>query len=171
VVTQTLRTFATWEYFDPRPLGLEERMPAYQRAATYLLENAKLDASDVYDLTPWTWLGNWFVDFGGLLRYQQAIVDNQQVMTNSGYTILTKYVGTSTYGWPLPSQYNGIPPYTKGVVRSFTPATASVKQLRITRRPCSPYAVGPTWNLSTLQWGILGALGLSRGPGLPNIIS
>jgi len=171
-LTQTLRTFATWEYFVPRPLGLEDRLPAYQQAALNLIESTKLDASVVYDLTPWTWLGNWFVDFGGLLRYQQSIVDNQQVMTNSGYTILTKYEGSTTFAAINPTVNNGTYPYFKGTVPNFMPVTANVKQLRITRRPCSPYAVTPSWSsFSNLQWGILGALGLARSPGSANIVS
>lgn len=168
-ITQHIRTFATWEYFVPRPLGLEERLPAYRLAAENLLSTAKLDASVIYDLTPWTWLGNWFADIGGLLRYQQAVIDNHQVMSNSGYTIQTEIVGAVTYDGQIPNAKNGVGNYFKMYYLNHPASTSSFRQKRVIREPCSPYAVGPTWDFSLQQWGILGALGLSRSPGVPNI--
>lgn len=165
---QSIRTHATWEYFVPMPFGLRERLPAYRLAAENLLGTFKFDASVVYDLTPWTWLGNWFADIGGLLRYQQAIVDNQQVMTNSGYTITTENVGTVTLDGQVSNGKIGYP-YFKMYSIDHPASTSSYRHKRVIREPCSPYAVGPTWDFSLQQWGILGALGLSRGFGIPNI--
>lgn len=168
--TQRIRTYATWEYFVPRPLGLEERMSAYRLAATNLLETFKLEPSVVYDLTPWSWLVNWFFDFGGLLRYQQAVSQNNMVMTCSGYSILSDYFGEVTLSGYIPTANNGTYPYYMGEVTSFMPTSATVIARRVTRRSSSPYAVGPTWDFSLQQWGILGALGLAKGPNMPNVI-
>lgn len=170
---QIIRSFATWEYFVPRPLGLDERLPGYRLAAESLLRTWKFDESTVYDLTPWTWLGNWFADFGGLLRYQRAIIDNQQVMTNSGYSILSDYSGTFSFVGYRPRSTNGQGYYFKASDYSVGPSTpvATIRLKGVKRRASSPYAVGPTWVLSQQQWAILGALGLARGRGIPNIHS
>lgn len=167
---QYLRTFATWEYFVPRPYELEDRLAFYRRKAEMLLSSTKVQEGTVYDLTPWTWLLNWFVDIGGLLRYQRAVVDNQMVMTASGYSTWEEYTGFTTYAGQTISANNGRYPYLKGEVKSFTGVQASIQWRRHRRRASSPYSINPTWTLSRQQWGILSALGLARGAGdLPNI--
>lgn len=167
--SQSIRTHATWEYFVPRPLGLEERLPGYRLAAENLLQTFKFDASVVYDLTPWTWLGNWFADIGGLLRYQEAVLDNQQVMSNSGYTVTTQVSGSVTYVEQRPNANYGVGYNYEMYNLSHPMSTSTYMKKHVVREPCSPYSVGPSWDLSGQQWSILGALGLARSPGVPNI--
>lgn len=168
-VYQQIRTHATWEYFVPRPLELEKRLPAYRQAAENVLRTVKFDASVVYDLTPWTWLANWFVDIGGLLRYQEQILQNQQVMTNSGYTITSYIDAQVNYTGQTRKDYEGTGSYFKLHKLNHPSSVSRLRIKRVVREPCSPYSVGPTWDLSPQQWAILGALGLSRGPNQPNI--
>lgn len=168
-MTQRIRTFATWEYFIPRPLGLEERLPAYESAAKQLLQTFRFDESVVYDLTPWTWLGNWLFDIGGVLRYQRAVIDNQQVMSNSGYSITTELVANVTYDGQTPNTNHGQGSYYEMTSLNHPASTCAFREKRVIREPCTPYSVGPTWVFNPQQWAILGALGLSRSPGIPNI--
>lgn len=160
---QLLRTFATWEYFIPRPLEFEGRLASYRKGAAELLSMTKVNESTVYELTPWTWLANWFVDFGGLLRYQREVVDNQMVMSSSGYSTWEEYTGLTSYSGLNPSPQNGLYPYLKGTVEQFTGVQSSIQWRRHSRRKGNPYSLSPTWSFSTQQWAILGALGLSRG--------
>lgn len=158
---QTLRTFATWEYFVPKPYEIETRLDLYKSKAQEILGAAKLTEGTVYDLTPWTWLGNWFVDVGGLLRYQRDVVDNQIVATTCGYSVWEEFTGFVHYaGRQLTS------PARDDV---FTPVQASIRYRHHMRRGGSPYSINPTWSLNNQQWGILGALGLSRGVDMPNL--
>lgn len=162
---QYLRMFVTFEYFVPKPEGLEGRLKRYRQIATRLVGGG-LDASTVYDLTPWTWLGNYLVDVGGLLRYQQTVADHQVVATRSGFCLVHETRAQVTYmgryydstglvgAWPVFSD-------------AFSPCTSALRSFRMERRAGSPYNMQPQWDLSSQQWGILGALGLARSPGVP----
>jgi hypothetical protein len=82
---RTIRAFSTWEYFVPHPEGLHDRLSSYVQAAQTVL-GFQVTPSTVFDLTPWSWMVDWFVDIGGLLRYQQKVADNQLVMTRGGFS-------------------------------------------------------------------------------------
>lgn len=158
---QTLDVFGTWEYFIPRPKDLSNRMSRYKQLAQNLLGGG-LDASVAYDLTPWTWLFNWLIDVSGLIRYQQAMADNQVVASKMGYslnerTTWTMHCTRRSYdgtGWVL-------------IRDDLSPCTASASRKRVTRRKGNPFSIAPTWeNLSPQQWAIAAALGLSRSRGV-----
>lgn len=161
---QLLRTFATWEYFIPQPRDIRNRLDSYRAKAESILSAAKLTESAVYELTPWSWLANWFVDFGGLLRYQRAVVDNQLVATACGYSTWEEYTGfvhLTDYQLSPAAQANSTLAYDV----KHTPVQTSIQWRRHKRRGGNPYSIGPTWSLDLQQWAILGALGLARGTG------
>lgn len=165
---QTLRTHATWEYFIPQPADIQTRLDFYKEKSRALLSSAKLTEATVYELTPWTWLADWFVDFGGLLRYQRAVVDNQIVAVSSGYSLWEEYTGIVKYAERQVSPYaTGINPNQKPTKDNFTPVTTSIRWRRHYRRGGNPYSISPTWSLTNQQWGILGALGMARLAGVP----
>lgn len=166
--SQSLRTFATWEYYVPKPHNIDGRLASYRDKAQLLLASSKLDAATVYELSPWTWLGDWFVDFGGLLRYQRDIINNQIVATNCGYSTWEEYTAHAFYAEKRPNGNNGRYPYWTLVKDVLNPAAASIRFRHHKRLGGSPYSIGPSWSLSTQQWGILGSLGLARGIDLPN---
>lgn len=158
---QTLDVFGTWEYFIPRPKNLEGRLRRYKQMAQKLLGGG-IDASVAYDLTPWSWLLDWLVDVGGLLRYQQAMVDNQVVASKLGYTLNERSV------WTMHCTARTYVPFGWTLVRDdMSPCTASASRKRVTRRKGNPFSIMPTWeNLSPQQWAIAAALGLSRSRGV-----
>lgn len=163
---RTLSTFATFEYFVPKPADLERRLSRYRQMAQRVVGGG-LNASTIYDLIRWTWLVDWFVDIGGLLRYQENVVDNQVVMSSSGYSLWEEFEWTCTIsGW-----YRSPAPNSVGLwstrYQSCTAATATVRHKTHRRRKGSPYSIAPTWNFSKQQWAILGALGLARSPNVP----
>lgn len=161
--SQQLRSVSTWEMFVPKPNGIEGRLNIYKSAAERLVGEG-LTAGTVYDLTPYSWLADWFVDVGGLLHYQQAVADNQVVAVSSCYSVWEELVGTiAVSNFVVKSM---IPGYILECQR-FTPGITRMKAIKHMRRGGSPYSVGPTWDFSSQQWAILGALGLSRSPGVP----
>lgn len=165
---QLLKTFATWEYFVPQPHEIRGRLASYRRKAELILSSAKVDEGTVYDLTPWSWLLDWFVDIGGLIRYQRDCVDNQVVATGCGYSIWEEHTTLLHYsGLKLNPLYNGSYPYGTVSDIRFTGVSASVQIRKHTRRAGNPYSISPTWSLTSQQWAILGALGLTRGAGSP----
>jgi hypothetical protein len=164
---QLLKTFSTWEYFVPRPMEIDGRLSSYREKAKLLLSSGKLSEATVWELTPWTWLSDWFVDIGGLLRYQRDVANNQIVASACGYSIYEEFFGQLHYADFERLPVEGTRPYSVNVKDTFTPAQASIQWRRHTRRGGNPYSIGPDWNLSSQQWGILGALGLARGTGVP----
>lgn len=154
------RAFGTWEYFIPKPAELEDRLGGYRQKAEVLL-GGSLSEGDIYELTPWSWLADWFLDIGGLIRYQESVRDNNLVAVRCGTStysqkILTANVsegrleGTSTSGNYRPISFVA------------TGTSALWRSTRHTRNAASPYSIGPTWPLAGQQAAILAALGISQ---------
>ena len=158
--TQTLHTFASFEYFVTQASGLRGRLQRYQDIATRILGGG-VDASTVYDLSRWTWLANFFVDMGGTLRYQQAVSDHSVIASRCGFTVNEELLVSATVShWVDPAPYAR---FTETLVTD-RPAIATVREFRSQRFRGSPYNMSPDWDFSSSQWAILGALGLSRVP-------
>lgn len=161
--SRVLRTFATYEYFIPEPQGFGSRLQHYQKMADQLVGTG-LSPGALYDLTPFSWLVDYFVDIGGLIRYQQAIAGNSVVATRIGHSVEDRVEFSAQI-----SEIRKTPDDTLGryrtenaVVNLLTPTTLTYKKVR--RRSGSPYSMNPTATLSRQQWGILGALGLALSP-------
>lgn len=157
VARRTLTQFANWEFFIPRPIDTGSRLNSYNEAAQGLIGEGA-SAATVYDLAPWTWLVDWFVDIGGVLHYQQALADNQVAALGNGWSL---YDSTETT-----CVVRSIRAKTPGfyLSRNFYPGSyCSVSEVNHKRRSGNPYNMSPTWDLSTQQSAILGALGISRG--------
>jgi hypothetical protein len=145
-----LSAFSSFEYFVGDPEGFTTRMDSYASKARKLLGGG-LTASVAYELTPWSWMADWFVDIGGLLAYQQDVADYSLVARRSGYVVEDIY-HTSV----------SLSPSEKAVGRGQITAVERIQR----RRPGSPYSMSPNWDHSAYQWAILGALGLTRAPGI-----
>lgn len=163
--SRTLKAFATWEYFIPKPEGLGGRLDYYSRMASRVAGGG-LSYSTMYDLTPWTWLVGWFIDVGGLIRYAENVGDNQVVQSRAGYSIWEEL----TWNMNITGMYRSVSPTLVGAwptrYQKITPSKASYRHRRHARRPGSPYSMAPQWDLSQKQWSILAALGVSkRGDG------
>ena len=157
---RTLHQFATWEFFVPEPHKIESRLDSYKEAAQNLIGSGA-SASTVYDLSPYTWLVDWFFDVGGLIHYQEALNGNGVVARSSGYSLFDRMTVSATFQKHVYNPIGTLSPYTVKDYRSFgTTAHASYK--RHVRRAGNPYSIGPTWSLSSQQWSILGALGISQ---------
>lgn len=165
--SQRLRQFSTWEMFVPRPMELESRLDHVKAKAEEILGMTKVTEDTVWELTPWTWLSDWFIDVGGLIRYQAAVRDNQIVALANGYSLWEEYTGSVTFaGYKY--TYNPLKYRLEGQRVPVT--TATIRWRRHTRRSGSPYSIMPTWTgLSSQQWAILTALGIARSPEMPHI--
>jgi hypothetical protein len=115
------------------------------------------DVSDVWNLLPWSWLGDWFYDVGPILQN----VSNAQ---NFGQVLLYGYVMEHTinkYEYTLhhPGNVNIHPAaMRKG------PFTLTIHDEVKKRVAATPYGFGSSWEeFSPYQLSILAALGISRG--------
>lgn len=164
--SQRVRQFATWEYFVPAPEKLLTRLDKYKKLASDMVGEGASPGT-VWNLTPYTWMSDWLVDFGGLLHYQQAVSDNQVVSTGSGYSYWEEAKLTAHV---LPQAISNVGVTTPATVLSLdsSDGMSMIQMKRHKRRGGNPYSIGPSWtSLSLQQWAILGAMGLSRGSGVP----
>ena len=158
-ITQRCGTF--FEFFVGDPYGYTSRMDSYVAQAEKVLGGG-LDLSTTYQLFPFSWMLDWFVDIGSLLQYQQQVADNHLVMRNA-FTITESEARASAVLTDNPGVSAG---------RLWTTNTAGscfFYQKRQIRSPGNAYSMSPTWNLNPFQWSIAAALGLTKANRIPFI--
>lgn len=159
-VQAQVRMFSTFSYYVPHPSGLASRLTGYNNKAKQLLGGG-LTASTVYELSAYSWLLDWYVDFGGLLSYQQAVADNAVVASVSGYTTIQTSQAFARAASPAYTSYDPST-MTNLKVTGCSLAMASVSTTQLRRRPGGAYSLDRSGPLSGQQTAVLGALGLSR---------
>jgi hypothetical protein len=134
-------------YYLP-PIGSNER----DLAIANKLYGVRPSPEVVWNLTPWTWAADWFVNAGDVIHNISAFSQDGLVMPY-GY-IMAETVHEYLY------THRGATLKTGGPVDVWQRLTTTVKQ----RKRASPYGFGVTFDsFSDRQWLILGALGLTRG--------
>lgn len=158
-VSYSIDTFGTFEYYVGDPNGYVSRMDAYKAAARKILGGG-LTASLIYELTPFSWMVDWFYDIGGLLAYQQDVADLGLVSKRAGFTKTTRVSVTPK---SVPQGVSMSSTNTNGTsalnILPFGRAISSHRQKG------GPYSMSPTAELNDFQLSILGALGLTYAPG------
>jgi len=115
------------------------------------LLGASLTPDSVWNLAPWSWLVDWFLDAGDLLKnLDNWIIDNQVLLY--GY-MMEHSTSSNTY------TFVGDPRLRASVP---IPSLTFTSEWKL-RRKATPYGFGLTWDsLSHFQQSILVALGLSK---------
>jgi hypothetical protein len=137
-------------YYLP-PAGGPGKWARYAQLANKLY-GLRVTPELLWELAPWSWLIDWKVDLGSIIGNWSAFANDGLVM-HYGYVCETK-VETTT--WQLQNlRHNGV---------SYNVEQFRVKTTKV-RRKATPYGFGlnPS-SFSTKQWGIIGALGISRVP-------
>lgn len=142
----------TFTYAVPEGGTVLGRFDKYADEAKKLL-GMRLDSSVAYDLTPFSWLLDWAVDFGTVFSNAELFNQNNLVM-KYGYVMqhLQQNVSATVTGLKL-----GGKPF---------PAIAAVDidYSYKSRDRATPFGFAlDTDTFTTFQWSILAALGLSRG--------
>jgi len=110
-----------------------------------------LSPSNIYKAVPWTWLIDWFTDFG-------SVVDRLQDIGLDG--IASKYLYLMRHDFREVVLKQTLPFKNGGAV---TLEFNRVTDVKIRRESDSPYGFGLSWgSLSPKQLAILVALGVSR---------
>lgn len=127
-----------------------DRLNAYRRAADRLLDT-DLTPELLWQLSPWSWLTDWFFDFDALLGNLQNLVLDGSVMWY-GYVMCHQ---KATYLYQL-SGYS-LKNHDSPVL--FQEFNTEIKQ----RVRATPFGFGLSPNaFSMKQWSILAALGITR---------
>lgn len=142
-------------YLDPGD-SLLGRLDRYAALADHLL-GIKITPEVLWELTPWSWLVDWVADVG-------TVLSNASSMSSNGLVMKYGYLMCHT------REFNRfiIP---DGVVFKYGVKTGPIYSLfgRETkeRRKATPYGFGiDPGSFSAFQWSILGALGLTKAPGI-----
>lgn len=148
--TSTRRWFvAAYKYWLPaNPLG------RYVSQANHVL-GTTLDVGDLYALTPWSWMLNWFTDANVLAKNIDLFTTDHLVMP--WCYVMEHKTSEIEYVWSGRDIYNCLPKKDVTFRQVFRTETKH-------RIPASPYGFSLNWDgFSPSQLAILGALGITRG--------
>lgn len=129
---------------------LLEKLLLYEQMANRLL-GSRLDATVLWELTPWSWLIDWFADVSSFVARTTRLSEDGLVL-RYGY-VMRKRVGERTFM---------LPDITSSAGRIPTPMTTYTSVL-LERIKSTPYGFGLDVNaFSAQRWAILAALGMTR---------
>ncbi len=141
-------------HYDPAALSEASRIATQAR----LLLGLKIDPEVLWNLAPWSWLVDWFVNIGPVLHNLSAFSQDGLVL-RYGYLMHhhTRRTEITHHGITLPRGGD----FPRGN-RSAAFRLESKRRIRAT-----PYGFGLTFGGFTVrQFAILAALGITRAPGV-----
>lgn len=131
---------------------LVDKFKHYGQLANHLL-GLRLTPEVIWELTPWSWLVDYFVDVGRALKLA-SLFSNDGLVLRYGYLMRKTSQSVTITG--------KLPPFVDGT--SITLTTTRHRHVK-SRVKATPYGFGLNPNQFTdRQWAILAALGLSRAP-------
>jgi hypothetical protein len=144
-------------YYPDISTALDDLMEIEHEAN--LLLGTRLDPEVLWNLQPWTWLADWFVNFGDVLGNLSALISDDLVM-QYGYIMMQRKISKEI---TLPrglyfSNYPGASYFSE------IPLVITAELETKSRAQASPFGFGLTPGAFTpQQWAILAALGMSQG--------
>jgi hypothetical protein len=110
------------------------------------------DIELLWELAPWSWLADWFVNIGDVIAVNNALA-NDSLLLRYGY-MTRKTIVSRVYSNP---GYQFLTGHTG-------PVYATIRTTEWLRRRATPYGFGlNTDAFSATQWAILAALGMTKG--------
>lgn len=136
--------------FDPNAAGFDSQWTNASRLAT--LYGLRINPTLLYKITPWSWLVDWFSQFGKFIQRQDDFISD-------GIVSKCLYVMRSTERKVVKTSFIN---FASGP-RAFTwQRKHAMRQRKVAD---SPYGFDLTFsNLSVRQWAILGAIGIGQTP-------
>jgi len=145
-----------FRYFVPVDDDLMGKLKSYESMANKLL-GVRITPDVVWNLTPWTWMTDWFANTGDILLNISNLGSDSTVM-QYGYVMRTVTTELTT-SWTVPPDY--VPSQFAYLRRrnGYFRRTNTKKK----RIPASPYGFVTAWDgLSNRQLAICAALGVTR---------
>lgn len=139
-------------YLDPGDTAMGRASRVQQEAAKLL--GLELTAETLWNLAPWSWAVDWFTNVGDIIHNMVAFSQDGLVL-RYGYIMETATHDRTHTITGLKPQNGNIPSELTETYR-----TISKQRLRAT-----PWGFGFNGGISPRQLAIVGALGISRGPG------
>lgn len=152
VKRRVVKFSGAYSYYLEESQQFLDRLQAYEQMANHLL-GSRITPEVVWNLTPWSWLFDWFSDAGTFMTNVSALSKDSLVL-RYGYLMVDESI-TRTRTQRVTPRVGG---------DFWTRTEISVRQK--TRKKATPYGFDVSLEaLSPRQWAILGALGMSRSPG------
>jgi hypothetical protein len=132
------------------------------KAETYLsrfdeLMRFDLTPADLWQLAPWSWLVDWFVDIGGLISTWQTATTNK-ILSTYAYAMRHEVRTTSFFVTNLRAEATG---YTYSGPKALFGQYVTTRKRRLRANPFG-FIPNPQSALNGGQLAILGALGLTN---------
>jgi hypothetical protein len=157
ILSRDISFSGAFQYAVPKGRSLIGRVEEYEQKANFLL-GTSITPETLWNLAPWTWLLDWWYNIGDLASNATYLQSDGLVM-RYGYLMCHTREFNRFY---IPSSditfWGGAKPGTVSV--TFTRESKE-------RYRASPYGFSQNPSSFTArQWAILGALGLTRAPGI-----
>lgn len=131
------------------------KMKRYTQLAEVLL-GGSLTPEVVWQVTPWSWLVDWFSDMDVFMTNVTALRDDSTVLRYGYLMCQTHERWTKRVSGITPRETSTFPTYLQSAW------TRTTKQ----RQQATPYGFGLDLNsFSNRRWSILGSLGMTKAPG------
>lgn len=143
-------------YYIPQDEGIISELIQIERKLDRLL-GTKITIEVLWNVAPWSWLIDWFTNIGPLLGNYEAFQDDKLVLKYAYATRKASHTHVAHWGWDPRSYLQ---------VTNTNEFSLTVQLIETARERATPYGFGfDLGSLSEYQWSILGALGLTLGPG------
>lgn len=151
-VTDKYRFVGAFTYYIDPILDRLGSAGVFVNNAQHLL-GLSADANTIWQLTPWTWLIDWFVNLGDCISLMNRIQDKSLVL-RYGYLMRESELKTSLT----------VDRFTAKDGTPYRDIRADYVIRRKTRIRSTPYGFGlSTGSFSATQWAILASLGMTSG--------
>jgi hypothetical protein len=135
----------------PDDKSLWSRIEGYEQLSNKLL-GTRVNPEVVWNLTPWSWVVDWFVDLG-------QIMSNASRLSEDGLVLRYGYLMSHTVDEDLRTAVNAR--FSGG---DISPVTTIARRETKERVKATPFGFGlNTLDFTAKQWAILYALGLTKG--------
>jgi len=146
-----------FRFYYPEIAPALEKLKEFEANANTLL-GTRLDPEVLWNLAPWSWLVDWFLNFGDVLGNISAIMADGLVIQYAYIMQETTITQEITLPRGLKTRHNA------GFKWDNKPYVFKRDYTRKRRAKASPFGFGLTPEAFTPhQWAILAALGISRG--------
>jgi hypothetical protein len=135
-------------------LGLDRHMSQFD-----WLIKTDLTPSDLWQIAPWSWLVDWFIDIGGLIDAFQTGTSNR-ILSTYAYAMHEERTTTAVILRNMSGFYGNTQGWWDGP-KDYSCHYYASRKRRIRANPFG-FILNPTVNLNVAQMAILGALGLTK---------
>lgn len=150
-----------YTYALPIPSNQLERVNRYAEYANYLL-GTDMSADVLWNILPWSWLSDWHWNIGDIMANATAL-SQEGLVIQYGYLMIETDIRHEV----LLSRCRVRDSVTPLVVRDLGPVATTWRTLRKQRIQADPFGFGSNPSgYSARKWSILGALGLTKAPGI-----